>query len=197
VPPITLPASSFSVDVRGGRVEWMAGATPNSSAVISEAASANSVIRASGEADNVRTASANGGDFKRTAAAHHANATPSTPPAAARTRLSTIRCLTIAARLAPSASLMATSFWRAAPRASSRLATFAGNEQHEADHAHEHQDRRRELLPQVGAAFLARTQEQMLRHESLFERLRSRRNLLDLNREGLRRTAQARRSRLG
>ena len=54
-----------------------------------------------------------------------ASTVPSTPPIAARTRLSVMNCRTIRPRLAPTARRTATSRCRAVPRASSRLATFA------------------------------------------------------------------------
>ena len=55
----------------------------------------------------------------------HASARPAAPPAADSTRLSVRSCRTSRARLLPSAARIVSSRWRAAPRESSRFATFA------------------------------------------------------------------------
>jgi hypothetical protein len=56
----------------------------------------------------------------------------------------------------------------------------ARDQQHQTDHAHQHENRRRELLTQIGSSFLARAQEQVLADEALAEALRRVGDLLEL-----------------
>ena len=115
---------SLSAPCRSGRDSAIAGASPKAMPVPMATAAVNSNTRQSSPTSATRGNDA-GLSASRASMPQPANSTPSPPPMRERTRLSVSSCRTSRQRLAPSAVRMAISFWRAAARASSRLATLA------------------------------------------------------------------------
>ena len=160
VPPMTEPASSFSVDVSAGRVECSAGASPNKTAVTAAAASANAMTRAF---------------FKRQYLQQHAAGPPRHDQPKDRATAGEQQALDEALAHDRSAArperqtnghlLLACG----AAREQQVRNVGAGDEQHEPDHPHQHENRRRELISQIGSSLLTGPEEQALGKKALLE----------------------------
>ena len=102
-----------------------AGASPNSTPTRQVIATQKATTRPSMPSSMTLGSSSAGRSDGAAARIAAARAMPSTPPAAASTRLSVSNCVTIRRRPAPSAARTASSRVRTVARASTRLATFA------------------------------------------------------------------------
>ncbi len=124
-PDTTLPACSFSVDARAGRVAWNAGKRPNTAAATIATANVKTTTRVSGDG---LTATATSGSTKNPRRSDVPQAEMSrapTAPTVPSSTLSITNCWTTRTRLPPRARRIAISRWRAMPRATSKPATFA------------------------------------------------------------------------
>ena len=114
----------------------------------------NARIRRSGCArDQQRLALSTGRARAARASARPRAPRPTTPPATDSTRLSTSSCRTSRPRDAPSDSRTAISFCRMKRARDQQVRDVgAGDQQHQADHAHQHDQRRREIVAQAASS---------------------------------------------
>ena len=125
-PPTTAPTWSFSVGARFGLVDRSAGTSPNSEPGGQRQREVEERARGSRSSPEITCGvSVVGRNPSRNRVVHDAMTSPSSPPTAASSTLSTSSCPTMRPRLAPRARRTAISFWRAVARAISRLATLA------------------------------------------------------------------------
>ena len=125
VPPTTASASCFSVVRTDGLAVRSAGSKPKTRPVKTETPSVKPRSRRSGSPDSTLRACSEGKSAIKPEPVQVARTIPRRPPPSASTRLSTRSWRTTRNRLAPSATRIATSRWRLAPRARIRLATLA------------------------------------------------------------------------
>ena len=116
---------SLSAGTTSARVDWSAGASPNSTPVNSESAAATASTCQFNSARKVKLSRPFASSSVRNRMPQTANATPSMPPSAASSTLSVRSWRMIRNRPAPRLSRSAISRLRAAARASRRLAMFA------------------------------------------------------------------------